>query len=110
MTTAPAAHATQSEPMALSDELEVFCPTRSPPTYPLQSKHLHEQGEVTMRVGLDGQGRVSEVGIERSSGFTRLDEAARAAVLTWRCNAALRDGKPARAVAIQTFEFVLQRH
>ena len=87
----------------------MFCPTRTPPTYPLQSKHFHEQGEVTLRVELDEQGRVSEVGIVESSGFTRLDEAARAAVLTWRCNAAMRDGKPARAFAIQTLEFVLER-
>jgi len=101
--------AMQSGPMALSDELAVFCPSRSPPTFPLQSKHLHEQGEVTLRVELDEQGRVSDLGIVKSSGFTRLDEAARAAVLTWRCNAALRDGKPVRAVAIQTLEFVLER-
>ena len=105
--TAPEA---QAGPMALNDELAVFCPTRSPPTYPLKSKHLHEQGEVTLRVELDEQGKVQYVGIVKSSGFAQLDEAALAALLNWRCNAALRDGKPTRSVAIQTFEFVLLRH
>lgn len=107
-TTAPAP-AAQSGPMALTDELAVFCPTRAPPAYPLQSKHLHEQGEVTLRVELDAQGKVSDVAILKSSGFTRLDEAARAAVLRWNCNTAMRDGKPARAVAVQSLEFVLER-
>jgi protein TonB len=93
----------------LADQLEVFCPGRSPPVYPPQSKHLREQGEVRLRVDLDEQGTVSDAGILKSSGFARLDEAARAAVFGWRCNPAMRGGKPTRAVAIQTLEFVLAR-
>jgi protein TonB len=97
-----------SGPVSLADELSVFCPARTAPAYPPQSRRLREQGEVRLRVELDETGRVSAVGIIRTSGYTRLDEAARAAVLTWRCQPATRDGQPVRAVAIQSLAFVLQ--
>ena len=103
------APATPSGPMALADELSVFCPTRTPPAYPLESKHLHEQGEVTLRVELDEDGRVRDAVIVKSSGHAELDEAGRTAVLKWRCHAAMHDGKPARAVAMQSLEFALER-
>jgi protein TonB len=64
---------------------------------------------VTLRVELDERGRVDGVTVVRSSGHARLDAAARAAVLTWQCNAATREGQPIRAVATQTLEFVLTR-
>jgi protein TonB len=96
-------------PLALAGELAVFCPSRTAPAYPPQSRRLREQGEVTLRVALDARGQVSDVRVERSSGFGRLDEAARAAVLTWRCRPAIRDGQPTPAVAIQNLEFILER-
>ena len=97
-----------SGPVSLTDELAVFCPTRTAPAYPPQSRHLREQGEVRLRVELDETGKVSAVSVIRSSGYARLDEAARAAVLTWRCQPATREGQPVRAVAIQSLAFVLQ--
>jgi protein TonB len=96
-------------PMALTDQLAVFCPSRTAPAYPPQSRRLREQGEVTLRVALDARGYVSDVRVERSSGFSRLDEAARTAVLSWRCQPAIRDGQSTPAVAIQNLEFKLER-
>jgi len=95
-------------PVTLAAELSLSCPERSPPAYPLLSRRLKEEGRVLVRVELDEQGRVSAARIEKPSGSQRLDEAALAAVRTWRCTAARRDGKPARAVALQPFDFVLQ--
>jgi protein TonB len=43
-----------------------------------------------------------------SSGFDRLDAAALAAVRTWRCRAAQRDGQAVRSVALQPFDFTLE--
>lgn len=106
-TTATAAVATV--PVPLADELAVFCPTRTPPAYPPQSKHLREQGEVTLQVELDEHGGIAHVAIVKGSGFARLDEAARVAVQSWHCNAATLHGRPTRAVATQSLEFVLQR-
>jgi len=95
-------------PVTLSDELSVACPERRPPAYPPLSRRLNEEGKVLLRVELDEHGSVSSARVETSSGFPRLDEAALAAVRTWRCTPARRDGRAVRAVAMQPFRFVLQ--
>lgn len=95
-------------PVSLGSELAVACPERSAPAYPPLSRRQGEEGKVVLRVELDEQGNVSAARVAASSGFARLDEAALAAVKTWRCNPARRDGQPVRAVALQPFKFVLQ--
>lgn len=94
--------------VALSGELSVSCPERSPPNYPAQSMRLNEQGRVFLRVELGEDGRVSGVRINSTSGFTRLDEAAVNAVKTWRCKPAIRNGIAVPAVALQPFVFILE--
>jgi len=55
-----------------------------PPAYPAASKQAGEQGVVMLSVSVTEQGRAASVRLERSSGFPRLDEAARNAVQRWR--------------------------
>ena len=95
-------------PVALGGDLAVSCPERSAPAYPPLSRRLGEEGKVVLRVELDEQGAVGAAKVATSSGFARLDEAALAAARRWRCTPAQRDGRPARAAALQPFEFVLQ--
>ena len=95
-------------PVTLDSELSVSCPDRAAPGYPLLSRRMGEAGIVLVRVELDEQGRVSSARVATGSGFARLDEAALAAVKTWRCNPAQRNGQAVRAVALQPFKFVLQ--
>lgn len=95
-------------PVAMSSELSVACPDRSAPDYPAQSRRLGEEGVVVLRVELDETGRVAVAKVVSSCGHARLDEAALAAVRTWRCTAATRGGQPVRAVALQPFKFILQ--
>ena len=54
------------------------------PAYPSISRRLNEQGRTTVRVliGADGQPQRAEIG--KSSGFSRLDDAALATVMRWR--------------------------
>ncbi len=107
----PAAEAPPARPagpVTLNDELSVACAERRPPAYPPLSRRLGEEGKVVLRVELDEQGSVSAARVAQASGFARLDEAALAAVKTWRCNPAQRDGRPVRAVALQPFSFMLQ--
>ncbi len=106
---APLMAASDAATSSQQPELAVFCPDRTPPAYPAQSRRLREQGEVTLQVTLDEGGGVSQVDIVHSSGFPRLDEVARSTVLSWRCRPAERDGHPVRTVALQTLEFVLRR-
>jgi protein TonB len=95
-------------PVTLSSELSVACPELSAPAYPAISRRLGEEGKLVLRVELDEKGRIYVAQVVNSSGFKRLDEAAMAAVKTWRCNPPVRDGQPVRAVALQPFNFVLQ--
>ncbi|HEY6123404.1 MAG TPA: TonB family protein [Steroidobacteraceae bacterium] len=50
------------------------------PKYPAESQRHRERGIVLLRVMVDVLGRPAEIQVERSSGFVRLDDAARAAV------------------------------
>jgi protein TonB len=50
------------------------------PVYPGESSRRRERGTVLLRVLVDATGRPAQVELERSSGFSRLDDAARAAV------------------------------
>lgn len=52
----------------------------APPVYPRESQRRREHGTVILRVLVDAEGRPAQIRIERSSGFERLDIAAREAV------------------------------
>jgi len=97
----------QATTESVGTELIVQCPERTPPRYPPLAKRQREQGEVRLRVELDESGRIDRVTIVSSSGSSRLDEAARTAIESWRCRPAQHDGKPVRAVAMQSLDFVL---
>jgi protein TonB len=110
-TAAPAAQRSAPKPAApliLAEELSVACPTRAAPSYPPQSRRLGEQGRVVLQVELDERGGVAAAHVQRSSGASRLDDAALAAVRGWRCNPARREGVPVRSFAVQPFDFVLR--
>lgn len=104
----PAPPPRPAEPVMLGGELSVACPERTPPRYPHHSRRMGEEGSVVLRVELDEHGNVSTARVATSSGFARLDEAALAAVRGWRCVPPMHHGRPARAVAVQPFNFVLQ--
>ena len=94
--------------VTLSSELSVSCPQRAMPNYPAASRRLNEQGLVVLRVELDETGHITAARVEVSSGYRRLDEAGLAIVKTWHCNAATREGKAVRALALQPFDFILE--
>jgi protein TonB len=52
----------------------------APPVYPKESQRRREHGTVILRVLVDSEGRPAQIQVERSSGFERLDSAAREAV------------------------------
>lgn len=104
----PAPPAKPAGPVMLSSELAVSCPERTPPSYPAQARRFGEQGKVLLQVILDEEGRVSGAHVASGSGYARLDAAALAAIKTWRCQPARRDGVPVRAVALQPFDFKLE--
>ena len=62
---------------AVSEVAYVKAPS---PKYPNESRRLGEEGMVVLRVVIDENGRANRIEIQRSSGHSRLDDAARAAV------------------------------
>lgn len=78
------------------------------PAYPALSKRLREQGKVVVRtlIGADGVAQLAE--IKQSSGYDRLDEAARAAALRWRYVPGKRAGVPEAMWFNLPFNFVLE--
>jgi protein TonB len=54
------------------------------PSYPALSRRLGEQGRVLLRVFVSPDGNAAQVEIRESSGYERLDRAARDTVRRWR--------------------------
>lgn len=69
------------------------------PTYPSMSKGMGEHGRVTLRILINEKGLPARVQVESSSGFPRLDAAAREAALRYLFKPYLEDGQ---AIAIFT--------
>ncbi len=78
-----------------------------PPEYPPLSRRLGESGVVVLRVLIDEEGVPREVRVETSSGFTRLDEAASAAVRRARFVPHSEGGRTRAAVARVPIRFEL---
>ena len=78
------------------------------PEYPSASRRMEEEGTVHLRflVGVDGKVIQSEV--EKSSGFKRLDEAARAGLSRCQFRPALVDGRPEQAWASMRYTWRLE--
>jgi protein TonB len=55
-----------------------------PPAYPSMSRRLGEEGRVLLRVRVSAGGSAGEIQVRESSGYARLDNAARDTVRGWR--------------------------
>jgi protein TonB len=54
------------------------------PAYPLTSREMGEEGRVVLRVFVNERGQPEELQVRTSSGFSRLDDAARDTVRKWK--------------------------
>jgi protein TonB len=98
--TSAARGATQAQPDDLHNE---------PPEYPEESQRAREQGVVILRVQVTAAGDPAEVSVRQSSGFFRLDQAARQAVRHWRFHPALNaSGLPVSSEADVPVRFKLE--
>jgi protein TonB len=78
------------------------------PPYPKRALQMRHSGEVVLRIRVDANGRPLEVTIERSSGSSILDEAARKFVAArWSFVPATQDGQPVEALALLPIAFTL---
>ena len=69
------------------------------PDYPSASRRMEEEGTVSLRFPVGADGKVIQSEVEKSSGYKRLDEAARAGLSKCQFKPAMVDGKPEQAWA-----------
>jgi protein TonB len=69
------------------------------PDYPSASRRLEEEGTVSLKFLIGVDGRVLQAEIEKTSGFPRLDEAARNALSKCQFRPGTIDGKPEQSWA-----------
>ncbi|TSE28414.1 hypothetical protein Tther_02093 [Tepidimonas thermarum] len=79
-----------------------------PPPYPPLSRRLGEEGRVVLRVRIEPDGTASAAEIHRSSGYQRLDEAARQTVLRWTYVPGKRNGVPEAMWFLIPIQFQLE--
>lgn len=78
------------------------------PSYPAESIEMEEEGQVTLGFQIDIDGHVVESKILKSSGFTRLDDAARVAFSKCEFTPATLDGVAEKSLATVPFEWKIK--
>ncbi|WP_146089314.1 energy transducer TonB, partial [Amnimonas aquatica] len=79
------------------------------PRYPPISRRLNEAGKVLLKVQVGPDGRARQVVLHRTSGYSRLDDAAREAVAEWRFVPAKRGNEALTEWVIVPISFNLTR-
>jgi TonB family protein len=77
------------------------------PEYPSDSKRLEEEGTVRLKLLVGVDGKVLESVVEKSSGFKRLDEAARLSLSKCQFKPATIEGRAQQSWATMTYTFSL---
>ena len=72
------------------------------------AKRLEEEGTVQLKFLVGADGKVIESAVEKSSGFRRLDEAARAGLSKCQFKPAAVDGKPQQSWASMKYTWRLE--
>ena len=85
------------------------CTNRMMPDYPRDAKNRGEAGRVTLLVQLDERGKLTIMGVARSTGSRSLDNAAIGALRRWRCSPVFENGRAVRAIVKQEFEFTFKK-
>lgn len=75
------------------------------PVYPNMSRRLRESGTTELRVRVSAGGEPLEIQLLKSSGYSRLDDAALAAVKKWKFQPAMRNGKAMEGWVVVPLQF-----
>jgi protein TonB len=79
----------------------------TPPVYPALSRRRGETGTVVIQFIVGLRGNVESATVKKSSGFDRLDDAARAAALASPCTPYMENGQAVRAITERPYNFSL---
>ncbi|MGF6936346.1 protein TonB [Paraburkholderia sp. UCT70] len=112
---APATPPTAAAPAIGKPTMEISAPKNvshldcniSQPEYPTLSRRRGESGTAYVHFVVGLTGKLENIELKKSSGFSRLDDAALAAVRASACKPYLENGEPVRAAYTQPFNFNL---
>ncbi|ORC46921.1 energy transducer TonB [Burkholderia sp. A27] len=112
---APAAPPAQAAPAISRQTMEITAPKNvshldcniAKPDYPSLSKRRGETGTAYVKFVVGLTGKLENIELKKSSGFSRLDDAALAAVHASACKPYLENGQPIRAAYTQPYDFNL---
>lgn len=93
------------QPKTVTSGLEYLQPPQT--VYPALSRRMGEEGTVTLRILINERGRTERVEIHKSSGVSRLDEAARQGALRAVFKPYMENGRPIPVYAILPVNFQL---
>jgi periplasmic protein TonB len=97
------------EDITLTTQMLTAIYLRNPkPLYPNLSRRLSEQGTVLLRVFVSVAGEATKIELKESSGFSRLDHAALAAVQAWKFVPAKKGEQPVAAWVVVPIKFSLK--
>lgn len=109
---APSAPAAPAAPVARAESVRTAAVVNAAncekPEYPSASRRLEEEGTVHLRFLVGADGKVIQSEIEKSSGYRRLDEAARAGLAKCQFRPAMVDGKAEQAWASMRYTWRLE--
>ncbi len=95
----PAATPAHAAPAVRTSAVIQAGATCAKPDYPSASRRVEEEGTVTLKFLIGVDGRVMQAEVEKTSGFQRLDEAARNALSKCQFKPGTVDGKPEQSWA-----------
>jgi protein TonB len=78
------------------------------PVYPAASRREEEEGTVGLLIVVDADGRVTDARVDKSSGFARLDDAARIAFSKCQFKPGTLDGKPEPSTVRRNYRWKLE--
>ena len=102
---APAPVAAPAQPRTITSGVEYIQPPDV--KYPAVSKRMGEEGKSVIRVLINEKGRAERVEVQKSSGSSRLDDAAKQAVMRALFKPYMEDGKALPVFAIVPINFQL---
>jgi protein TonB len=113
---APPTPAAPAAPAISRQTMEVSAPKNvshldckiAKPDYPALSRRRGETGTAYVKFVVGLTGKLENIELKKSSGFSRLDDAALAAAHASACKPYLEDGQPIRAAYTQPYNFNLE--
>lgn len=92
-------------PVDVGAQLKEFATRQTTPVYPPMAKSMRTTGVVKVEVTVNETGDVTDV--QKTSGPSMLQAAAKDAIRKWKFKPFLRDGQPVKAVGYVNFNFSL---